>query len=111
MKRSLVSLSAIAAVAALTVVAPAFACGDKGPETTEAEPAKGVKTIAVNVEGVSCAACTGKIRAALKKLDGIKAVREGKSKSQIFVDYVAGKVTAEQIVKAIKEAGFKSRVA
>ncbi len=111
MKRSLVSLGAVVAAASVLVAAPAFACGDKGPETTDAQPAKGVKTVAVDVEGVSCAACTGKIRAALKKLDGIKAVREGKSKSQIFVDYVAGKVTAEQIVKAIKEAGFKSRVA
>jgi copper chaperone CopZ len=111
MKKNLVSLTAVAAVTALFVAAPAFACGERGPETSDATPAKGVKTVAVNVEGVDCANCTGKIHTALKKLDGIKAVREGSSKSQIVVEYVAEKVTAAQIIKAIKAAGFASKVA
>lgn len=111
MKRSLATLGAVAAAATVFVSAPAFACGEKGPETADAQPAKGVKMIAVDVEGVTCANCTGQIRAALRKLDGIKAIREGKSKSQIVVEYVASKVTAEQIIKAIKAAGFTSRVA
>lgn len=113
MKPSFASLGAVAAAAtlALTIAAPAFACGERAPETSDAAPAEGVKTVSVAVEGVNCGSCTEKIRAALKKLDGIKAVRAGENKGLIVVDYVADKVTAEEIVKAIRAAGFKSHVA
>jgi len=100
-------LSALFVIAAMSAASPYAAARDAAPPLVRADT---TKTVELAVKGVSCAACTRRLRAALEKIDGVAAVRAGGSKERIVVDYVAGRVTVAALVKACADAGFPARV-
>ena len=67
-----------------------------------------VKQITLNVEGMTCASCPAMIKMALKKLDGIVDTDVSYEKSKATVRYRDGKVTVEQMIKAIEDIGMKA---
>ncbi|MCH7950802.1 MAG: cation transporter [Candidatus Dadabacteria bacterium] len=69
------------------------------------------KEVRLRVEGMTCRMCSLTISTALKKLDGVVATEVSYKKKEAKVFYEEGKVTVEQLVKAIKEVGkYKVRI-
>ena len=63
------------------------------------------------VDGMTCGTCALSIKIALKKLDGVVDVEVSYKKKEAKVFYEEGKVTVEQVVKAIKNVGkYKVRL-
>ena len=69
------------------------------------------KEVRFSVEGMTCRMCSLTISTALKKLDGVVATEVSYKKKEAKVFYEEGKVTVEQLVKAIKDIGkYKVRL-
>ncbi len=98
---SLVSASALAA----------HPSRDRASEPIALEKKSSARTALLDVEGVRCGACSLRIRKALKKLDGVEAVRAGKSKKRVLVDYDSKKTSPSQIAARVEKTGFGCRVA
>jgi len=75
------------------------------------EPAAGVKTATLNVEGMTCASCTVTVKTALRKLDGVKDATVKLDEKRAIVQYDPGKVTPQQMAEAVTKAGYKTTVA
>lgn len=69
-----------------------------------------VKEVILKVEGMTCASCPAMIKTALKKLDGVVNVDVSYKETKATVRYQDGKVTVEQMIKAINDIGMKARL-
>ena len=72
-----------------------------GNETTTALDVK------LSVRGMTCADCTGKVKAALEGVPGVTKAEVSLEKNEAAVTYEKGKTTPEALVKAVQKAGFK----
>jgi copper ion binding protein len=66
-----------------------------------------IKKVEIKVGGMACAGCSGAVEKALSNLDGVKEARVDLAKKTAFVEYDSGKVTLENLKKAIQGAGYK----
>jgi len=68
----------------------------------------GEERIALNIAGMHCASCAGIIEKSLKKISGVKEanVNFGSEKARILYDRAL--TTTEQIIDAVKKAGYKA---
>jgi copper chaperone CopZ len=112
-------------VAGLFVATPALACGggaacDKShcnmsanTDVTEAlaavDAAAGDK-LALEVTGMKCGSCSGKITAALKALEGVNAAAVSHTTGEARIAFDASKVDADKLIAAIKQLGFEAKV-
>lgn len=62
------------------------------------------------VEGMTCAACTVTLKAAVKKLDGIKKVTASVEDKKAVVTFDVSKTNAESIKSKIDSTGYKATV-
>ncbi|GEM_PF-541201 len=69
-----------------------------------------LKTITINIEGMSCLGCANKISNSLKSLDGVKDCKVNIDESKATVKIEDGKVTNEQLVKAVVKAGYTAQI-
>ena len=111
---------ALAAVA-LTVSAPALACGDgsncskshcKMASTAEVDTdmaavdaAEGTK-VALTITGMRCGSCADKLTATLSGLEGVNAAAVSHAEGQAKIAYDAAKIDVEKLIATITEAGF-----
>ncbi len=65
-----------------------------------------VKQVIFKIEGANCPGCPAEVKLALQKLPGIVKVQTNLNKPMASIDYQEGKVTVEQMVKAIKSIGL-----
>ncbi|HWP48500.1 MAG TPA: copper ion binding protein [Candidatus Limnocylindrales bacterium] len=65
------------------------------------------KTV-LKIQGMVCEACPPKIKKALEGLDGVKKVEVSLEKAEAYVESEPGKVTTEQMIQAVDQAGFKA---
>ncbi len=65
------------------------------------------KTATIPIKGMMCQGCPAKIEAALKKIEGVQAVKASFEQRNVQVTYDDSKVTMEQLHKAIRKAGFQ----
>lgn len=65
-----------------------------------------LKQITLKVEGMSCAACPATVKAALKRLSGIVNADVSYKEKKATVSYHEGKVTVEEMIKAVEDAGY-----
>jgi len=111
-------------VLGLLVATPALACGggscDKShckmksaeevsSALAEVDAAKGDK-LTLTVQGMKCGACSDKVTAALKAVDGVHAAAVSHADGQARVAYDAGKVEVAKLVAAIEALGFRAEV-
>lgn len=68
----------------------------------------GTEHVQIPVVGIDCAACTVTIEKEIKKLPGIKRANVNYSTEKAYVEYRPEEVGVEQIVGAIKSAGYRS---
>ncbi|NPV65903.1 MAG: heavy-metal-associated domain-containing protein [Anaerolineae bacterium] len=69
-----------------------------------------MKTILRSQE-LSCPSCVTKIEKALKALDGVTEARVFFNTGRIEVDHDAGTVKTDDLVKAVRAAGYEACVA
>ena len=65
-------------------------------------------TSVFDVKGMTCGGCEAGIKIAVKKLDGVTAVKASHEDSQAEVTYDAALVTVEDIVAAIEKIGYEA---
>ncbi|HHO54390.1 MAG TPA: copper chaperone [Deltaproteobacteria bacterium] len=98
----------IALAAALGVAAATVGCGAATTATHDAVVATHTATFAV--EGMSCGSCSITVRAAVDRLDGIASVEVDVDGGAATVTFDGGRVTAEQIARAITSSGYTATV-
>jgi mercuric transport protein len=64
------------------------------------------RTVELAVEGMTCASCTFAVKAALKKLDGVKDAKVSYREKKAVVTYDPDRVTPEDLVSAVDKTGF-----
>ena len=76
--------------------------------TQSSEEGTNTQEVTVKVEGMTCGTCPLTIKAALKRLDGVVNANVSYEDEEAKVSYEEGKVTVDEIVKTIENAGFKA---
>jgi len=67
---------------------------------------KNVKTLNVNIEGMTCDACQNHINHAVNELDGIVLVNSSYQNGNAVIEYDATQTDLEEIRKAINSTGY-----
>ncbi len=60
---------------------------------------------------LSCPSCVSKIEKSLKSLDGVQTATVHFNTGRIEVEHDPALVKAEELVKAVRKAGYESKVA
>ncbi len=68
------------------------------------------KTVTLTVKGWTCGSCASATRIALKKTEGVEAVKTDLEKAETTVTYDDAKTTVDKIVQAIERLGYKATV-
>ena len=67
-------------------------------------------TVTLQIVGMHCTSCAMNIDFELEDLEGVKDVRTNYAKQKSEVTFYPGKVTPEQMIKAIKKLGYDAIV-
>ncbi|MFQ5685249.1 MAG: heavy-metal-associated domain-containing protein [Candidatus Scalindua sp.] len=62
--------------------------------------------VVLNVEGMTCGACENAVKAQLLKVDGVKDASADCKKGKAVVKVEGDKVKTDELIKAVKKAGF-----
>lgn len=63
----------------------------------------------LRAEGFSCPSCVSKIEKQVGRLDGVENVKVHFASSRIEVDHDAGKASVDDLVAAVKKAGYEAK--
>jgi copper chaperone CopZ len=76
---------------------------------TELSTSQGqTKVVTIPVEGMSCLACTARVKSTLKAINGVTEVEVNLAGRVARVAYLEGKVSPEQLVSAINRLGYRA---
>lgn len=64
----------------------------------------------LNIEGMTSKKNVSKVKAALKGVEGVKKVKVSLKNKQATIKYNKDKLTAEELLNAVKKAGFKAKL-
>ena len=113
----LLRILALCSVASLLLTGSALACSADSADPASAEqpaapamPAAAVEFTTLKVDGVTCGSCLVPIRRELRALKGIRGIEQGIDIKEVIVSYAPGSVSAQQLVAAIKKAGYDAEV-
>ncbi len=67
-----------------------------------------LKLVVLKVEDMTCISCPATIKAVLKKLPGVVKAEVSYKEEKAEVSYQNGKVTVEQMIKAIEDLGYRA---
>ncbi len=67
-----------------------------------------LKQVVLKVKDMTCVSCPVTIRAALKKLPGVVKAKVSYKEEKAEITYQEGKVTVEQMIKAIENLGYRA---
>lgn len=67
-----------------------------------------VKTVTLDVQGMTCSMCTVTVRKSLQKVSGVKSVKVDLDKNTATVSYDPAKTGPEALVQATADAGYRS---
>jgi copper chaperone len=65
-----------------------------------------MQTDIIKVDGMTCMGCVNSVKNVLEKIPGVRSADVSLEKKQVTVAYDAETAHADQIKRAIKEAGF-----
>jgi len=103
-------LSLFTAIGFLSILLFSGCESQQSNATSKAQTAS-VKTVKVNIDGMTCESCVGTVDEALTHTNGVmkKAVKLDEHCAD--VEYDASKTDAKTIVAAIEKTGYKARLA
>jgi copper chaperone CopZ len=73
------------------------------------ESSKMAKTTVLNVPDMTCGHCELTVKEALDGLDGVRSAKADHVTGNVEVSYEEDKVTDEQLLGAVEEAGYTPR--
>lgn len=104
--------AAIAGFAGQTVNAQAGCCA--APKTVAQQSSNSaqtdIKTVKLDIEGMTCGSCAASINTALKKIEGVGTVDIKFEQKGGTVEYNPAKVNEKTIVETVNKSGFKAQV-
>jgi copper chaperone len=65
-----------------------------------------METTTIKVDGMSCGGCVKSVTGVLTALDGVASADVSLERKQAVVEFDAAKVTRDQLMAAIEDAGF-----
>jgi len=71
---------------------------------------RGLEKVTLRIEGMTASCCTLNIKDALLKTDGVKKAFVSFENAEAMVEFEAGQVTIEQLIKAVNKSGYKASV-
>ncbi len=100
-------------VTAVLLVAVALAVGFFFVQARQghAQPAKSqqqTNVVTIQVEGMSCLACTARVKSTLKAIDGVARVEVNLAGHDARVEYAEGKASPQELVAAINRLGYRA---
>jgi copper ion binding protein len=108
LKCSSVFISIPLLVALLALTACSNEQNNERPHTEDVTANENLKTVTIPVEGMTCSACVARVKKSLRSLDGVREVTVSLESRNTKVSFVSDKTSAEQIVKAIDDLGYKA---
>jgi copper chaperone len=70
-----------------------------------------MKTVRLNVQGMTCGHCVNAVEKALRNRDGVRAASVDLSDGAAEVQFEEGRVSPEQLVAAVEEEGYTAAIA
>ena len=67
-----------------------------------------VKSVTLEVQGMTCKLCPPMVKKALTNVKGVKKVDVSLEKKEAYLEYEDGVVKPEELIKAIDKGGFKA---
>ncbi len=67
-----------------------------------------METLVLKVTGMSCGGCVKSVTGVLEALPGVSKADVSLEKNEAVISYEAGKVSREQMVQVIDDAGFEA---
>ncbi len=64
--------------------------------------------VTLNVEGMTCSACSARVEKSLNKLEGVQNANVNFAINKATVEYTDGEVTVSDLIKAVEKAGYKA---
>lgn len=71
---------------------------------------QGLEKVTLKIEGMTASCCALIIEDALLKTEGAKKASVSFENAEAMVEFETGEVTIEQLIKAVKESGYKAAV-
>jgi len=96
--------------ALVLVMAFASACQRDATNSTPIRAANHVatRTVALPVDGMICQVCAGRVKSALKAVHGVQDAQINLERRNAVIQYEDGKVTTDQLTRAINDLGYKA---
>ncbi|NOY45517.1 MAG: heavy-metal-associated domain-containing protein [Deltaproteobacteria bacterium] len=66
------------------------------------------RTAVLRIEGMTCPSCTFAVKAALKKVEGVRDARVSFREKRAVVTYDPERTSEEALVKAVESTGFRA---
>ncbi len=66
--------------------------------------------INLNIEGMHCSSCAMNIDFDLEDLEGIKTAKTNYAKQKCEVEFDENKISIEEILKQVKQTGYKAEL-
>lgn len=67
-----------------------------------------MKSVTININGMSCNHCTSSVKNAISELEGINSVTVSLEDKNTIVEYDESKLNTNKIIEAIKELEFEA---
>lgn len=99
-------LLVLAAALTLSGLPEAVRAADTPAAVSDVQPS--LKTVDIPVDGMSCVVCAATIKKTVKSLNGVSDAKVSLENRTARVTYAAETISAERIVAAIDELGYKA---
>ncbi|MEI7907496.1 MAG: heavy metal translocating P-type ATPase, partial [Bacteroidota bacterium] len=66
-----------------------------------------IQTLSLPVEGMTCASCVARVEKVLARIDGVEKATVNLATEKATIQFKPSVATAEQLAKAVEEAGYK----
>jgi Cu+-exporting ATPase len=63
----------------------------------------------LSISGMTCAACSTRVEKGIRKVDGVLNANVNLASEKATVEYIPGKTNIEQIIAAVKKAGYEAK--
>ena len=81
---------------------------DLGYGVIEEEPAKTENEVELNIYGMTCASCVGRVEKALNKLPGIKSASVNLATEKAHIEFDSGSIDVSEITRTVEDAGYRA---
>ncbi|MFQ5709703.1 MAG: cation transporter [bacterium] len=82
--------------------------GERSPEESNQVATANVQKVTLDVQGMTCSGCEYNVESALKKVDGVAAVKADYKKAMAEIQYDPSVASVEEMVAAVNKTGYKA---